>query len=66
MSVFVVAELETLESQLDLMKEDIARYKKAARLWKARYKQERTARYGWLKVDMTCSCCLQAGCGGEG
>lgn len=44
-SVSVAAELEALESQLELMKEDVAKYKKAARLWKACYKQERTARY---------------------
>jgi hypothetical protein len=37
-------ELETLETQLAVMEEEAARYKKAARLWKARYKQERTAR----------------------
>jgi hypothetical protein len=41
----LLAELETLETQLAVMEEEAARYKKAARLWKARYKQERTARY---------------------
>ena len=38
------SELETLETQLDIVEEEVARYKKTARLWKARYKQERTAR----------------------
>ena len=44
------AELEALESQLAVVEEEAAQYKKAARLWKARYKQERTARYEQLLV----------------
>ena len=38
-------ELDTYEKQLALVKEELTRYKKAARLWKSRYEQERRARY---------------------
>jgi hypothetical protein len=37
-------ELETLETRLMVVEEEACRYKKAARLWKARYMQERGAR----------------------
>ena len=51
-SVCVYSELEALETQLSVVEEDAARYKKAARLWKARYKQERTARYNNIGSDI--------------
>ena len=38
-------ELESLEQQLLVAKEEALKYKKAARLWKSRYEQERRARY---------------------
>ena len=57
-------ELETLESQLAVMEEQVSRYKKAAQLWKARYKQERTARYSmdavWMYVLRPIACRLAA------
>ncbi len=37
-------ELEMYEKQLVIAKEEVLRYKKAARLWKSRYEQERRAR----------------------
>lgn len=40
----VILELEMLESRLVMVEEEAASYKKAARLWKARYLQERKAR----------------------
>ena len=38
------SELEGLEQQLALAREEVQRYKKAARLWKNRYEQEHRAR----------------------
>jgi len=36
--------METLERRLDIAREEAARYKKAARLWKTRFEQEQRAR----------------------
>jgi len=36
--------METLERRLDIAREEAARYKKAARLWKTRFEQEKRAR----------------------
>lgn len=38
-------EVGTLETQLFYIKEELLRYKKAARLWKTRYEQEKRARH---------------------
>lgn len=40
----ITIELESLEKQLLVAKEEALKYKKAARLWKSRYEQERRAR----------------------
>ena len=37
-------ELETLEQQLLVSREEVTQYKKSARLWKARYELEYRAR----------------------
>lgn len=44
------SELEGLEQQLSLAREEMQRYKKAARLWKTRYEQEHRARYAHYAV----------------
>ena len=38
-------EMENLEKQLQIAKDALAKKKNECRLWKARYDQERTARY---------------------
>lgn len=43
-------ELETLEQQLAVNREELAQFKKSARLWKARYELEHRARYASLFV----------------
>ena len=45
LSVCVCLEMESLETQLMVAEEEASHYKKAARLWKAHYLHERTARY---------------------
>ena len=44
------SELESLEGQLSVVQEENLRYKKAARMWKSRYNQERTARYVYSSI----------------
>ena len=44
MLITVAAEMEVLERQLDVAREEAVRYKKAARLWKTRFEQEKRAR----------------------
>ena len=56
MCVCVCLELEALETQLTVVEEEATRYKKAARLWKARYKQERTARYENISSELYYYC----------
>ena len=40
----MLTEIETLEKQLSIMKETLAKQKKATYMWKSRFEQERRAR----------------------
>jgi hypothetical protein len=53
-NVRMCVELETLETRLMVVEEEAGRYKKAARLWKARYMQERAARYVPVSAPRLC------------
>ena len=52
--------METLERRLDIAREEAAKYKKAARLWKTRFEQEKRAR-----CVCVCVCVMMYVCGGR-
>ena len=63
MLITVAAEMEALERQLDVAREEAARYKKAARLWRTRFEQEKRARCVcvvcvWCVCVRVCGVCV--------
>jgi len=46
------SDIEAMRTQLRILNAEVSKHRKAAMLWKKRYEQEKTARYGTVIVTL--------------